>query len=73
MIDLTAAGRKLMHAHRPHHSASIVQEMSVLTAGEQAELGRLCRKLGLQEGTAKERGGGGEIAKTTEKKKVKGA
>jgi hypothetical protein len=32
------------------HVAGIVAEMSVLSAPEQDELARLCRKLGLREG-----------------------
>ncbi|MBV9470182.1 MAG: MarR family transcriptional regulator [Abitibacteriaceae bacterium] len=48
-VYLTRTGEKLISTQFPHHVSSIVQEMSVLTANEQEELGRLCRKLGLQQ------------------------
>ncbi len=47
-IVLTEAGRELTGHVLPHHIAAIVDEMSVLTAEEQAALGRICRKLGKQ-------------------------
>lgn len=49
-ISLTPEGEAMIERLFPRHVAAIVAEMGVLTAGEQAELGRLCRKLGLQEG-----------------------
>ena len=45
---LTAAGEQAIKAHFPKHAEQIEREMSVLTAPELAELGRLCRKLGLR-------------------------
>jgi MarR family 2-MHQ and catechol resistance regulon transcriptional repressor len=48
-IHLTENGKALVEAVFPAHVAAIVEEMSYLTATEQAELGRLCRKLGLKE------------------------
>ena len=52
-IHLTPKGRKLITRIFPAHVASIVTSMNALTAVEQDELGRLCRKLGL--GGSKER------------------
>jgi MarR family transcriptional regulator, 2-MHQ and catechol-resistance regulon repressor len=49
-VCITPAGRELIAAIFDRHVAGIVAEMAVLTAAEQAELGRLCRKLGLREG-----------------------
>lgn len=46
-IELTCAGRERIEAIFPLHAAAIQAEMSVLTAEEQAQLGQLCRKLGL--------------------------
>lgn len=46
-IHLTDDGRALVDEVLPIHVAAITQEMSCLTAEEQKELGRLCRKLGL--------------------------
>ena len=48
-IHLTDAGRKTIQEIIPTHVAAIVKEMSCLTADEQEELGRLCKKLGRQE------------------------
>jgi MarR family 2-MHQ and catechol resistance regulon transcriptional repressor len=48
-VSLTDAGRDLIAHVFPEHVEAIVTEMSVLTPGEQAELGRLCRKLGKRE------------------------
>ncbi len=47
-VHLTPAGRRLVKGVLPRHVANIVAELSVLTPAEQDELGRLCRKLGLQ-------------------------
>ena len=49
MIELTAAGREKIERVFPEHARQISEEMNVLTAEEQVELGRLCRKLGLGE------------------------
>jgi MarR family transcriptional regulator, 2-MHQ and catechol-resistance regulon repressor len=51
-IELTPAGTERIAAVFPRHVAAIVEEMSVLNAAEQAELGRLLRKLGQGKGTA---------------------
>jgi MarR family 2-MHQ and catechol resistance regulon transcriptional repressor len=47
VVHLTAAGRRKIERVFPEHSANIAQAFSPLTAAEQEELGRLCRKLGL--------------------------
>ena len=46
-VHLTAQGHKLIEGLFPRHAARVVEEMSALNAAEMAELGRLCRKLGL--------------------------
>ena len=48
-VLLTAEGYRLINEIFPCHVAAIAGEMGVLTDAEQEELGRLCRKLGLQE------------------------
>lgn len=48
-VKLTDGGERLIGSIFPGHAAAIVEEMGVLTEAEQAELGRLCRKLGLRE------------------------
>jgi MarR family 2-MHQ and catechol resistance regulon transcriptional repressor len=45
-IHLTLAGRTLISRVLPQHAKEVVKEMSRLTASEQEELRRLCRKLG---------------------------
>lgn len=50
-VHLTAAGRQVIQKIFPRHVANIVAQMSVLSRAEQDELGRLCRKLGKQEGS----------------------
>ena len=57
MIELTAAGREKIERVFPEHARQISEEMSVLTAEEQVELGRLCRKLGLGETCPREKEG----------------
>lgn len=52
-VDLTKAGRRLIEKVFPVHARAVAQAMETLTAAEQEELGRLCRKLG--------RGARGEI------------
>lgn len=47
-VHLTADGVTLIKRILPGHVARIVDDLSILTPTEQAELGRLCRKLGLQ-------------------------
>ena len=46
-VHLTAEGRRLIKKLFPRHAQTIVGEMGALTAAEQEELARLCRKLGL--------------------------
>jgi MarR family transcriptional regulator, 2-MHQ and catechol-resistance regulon repressor len=46
VIHLTPAGRQLISRVLPQHAKEVVKEMSRLTASEQEELRRLCRKLG---------------------------
>jgi MarR family 2-MHQ and catechol resistance regulon transcriptional repressor len=48
-IQLTKKGEKLIREIFPNHVSGIVKEMNILNKEEQLELGRLCRKLGLQE------------------------
>jgi MarR family transcriptional regulator, 2-MHQ and catechol-resistance regulon repressor len=47
MVHLTDEGRRLIRRLFPKHAAAVAAEFGVLTAAEQDELGRLCRKLGL--------------------------
>jgi len=47
-VHLTAEGRELITRVFPRHAAIIELEMGILSPEEQNELGRLCRKLGLQ-------------------------
>jgi MarR family 2-MHQ and catechol resistance regulon transcriptional repressor len=49
IVDLTPRGRALIRRIFPGHVEAIVEEFAVLTAAEQAELGRLCMKVGLRE------------------------
>ncbi len=46
-VSLTVEGRRLIKKLFPRHVQTIVGQMGVLTASEQEELARLCRKLGL--------------------------
>lgn len=48
-VRISAAGRDLIAGFFDQHVAGIVDEMSILTAAEQGELARLCRKLGVRE------------------------
>jgi len=48
-IQLTPGGKKLIASIFPRHAGKIVEAMKVLTKKEQETLGRLCRKLGLQD------------------------
>jgi MarR family 2-MHQ and catechol resistance regulon transcriptional repressor len=45
-VHLTAPGRSLIDGLFPRHVVEVVSRFGVLTAAEQDELGRLCRKLG---------------------------
>ena len=49
-VSITSVGQALIDGMFPGHVAGIVAEMSALTAAEQDELAKLCRKLGLREG-----------------------
>jgi MarR family 2-MHQ and catechol resistance regulon transcriptional repressor len=46
VVALTAKGQKAIAGILPGHLAAIVEQMSVLTADEQRQLGELCKKLG---------------------------
>lgn len=48
-VYLTEKGQQLISQIFPSHVAAVVNEMSILTASEQKELERLCRRLGKQE------------------------
>ena len=47
-VSLTPTGKQLISDLFPAHVEAIAQQMSILSLEEQAELGRLCKKLGLQ-------------------------
>ena len=47
-ISLTPDGKRRIEKVFPHHAARIAESMGVLSASEQEELGRLCKKLGLE-------------------------
>jgi MarR family 2-MHQ and catechol resistance regulon transcriptional repressor len=47
-VHLIDKGLRLISDIFPNHVEGIMQEMSILTASELEELGRLCRKLGLK-------------------------
>ncbi|MEM7798989.1 MAG: MarR family transcriptional regulator [Chloroflexota bacterium] len=49
-VHITPVGRERVDAVLPTHVAAITHEMCRLTADEQREFGRLCRKLGRREG-----------------------
>lgn len=49
LVCITSSGRELIQSMLDKHVAGIVAEMSILSADEQEELGRLCRKLGLRQ------------------------
>jgi len=46
-IQLTTSGSDLMHSLFPRHAASLAHQMACLGDAEKIELGRLCKKLGL--------------------------
>jgi MarR family 2-MHQ and catechol resistance regulon transcriptional repressor len=54
-IHLTPSGEKLIRKVFANHAEAITQEMQILSTQEQAELGRLCKKLGLANGTGQRR------------------
>ncbi len=47
-VRLTPGGKKLIGGIFPRHVRRIVEAMNALTKAEQETLGKLCRKLGLQ-------------------------
>ncbi len=51
VVELTDAGRALIESVFPSHAAAVAEEMGVLTAEEQIQLGQLCKKLGLGTGS----------------------
>ncbi len=59
-VTLTDKGRRLIGGMFPSHAQHVVREMRALSLADQAELGRLCRQLGLErrEGREKETGNG---------------
>jgi MarR family 2-MHQ and catechol resistance regulon transcriptional repressor len=48
-VHLTEEGQELIGGIFPEHARAITEEVSILSAKEQEELGRLCRKLGKRE------------------------
>ncbi|MEZ4663009.1 MAG: MarR family transcriptional regulator [Caldilineaceae bacterium] len=46
-VSLTPAGEQIIHDYFPEHVKIVLDEISVLTPAEQAELQRLCKKLGM--------------------------
>lgn len=48
-VTLTSKGRRLISGMFPRHARLVTKAMSALTGPEQAELRRLCRKLGLNQ------------------------
>jgi MarR family 2-MHQ and catechol resistance regulon transcriptional repressor len=60
-VTLTDKGRRLIGGIFPRHVRHVVRELEALSPPQQAELGRLCRQLGLagrRERTGKERSNG---------------
>ena len=47
-VYLTPQGTEIVERLMPQHVDNIVKEFSILMGGEQGELARLCKKLGLQ-------------------------
>ncbi len=50
IIHLTSAGKDFISKIFPEHLQAIVNELGVLSDGEQYELQRMCKKIGLKEG-----------------------
>ena len=46
-VLLTPSGRRLIRKVFPRHAATLAEMLGALSASEQEQLGRLCRKLGL--------------------------
>jgi MarR family 2-MHQ and catechol resistance regulon transcriptional repressor len=57
-IELTAAGRRLIARAFPQHARRVADELSVLSAQEQDQLGRLCKRLGLRTRSVSPKGDG---------------
>ncbi len=55
-VHLTEAGREKIEQIIPEHVQVVVQDMEVLTAQEQEQLGALLRRLGKQEGAGTDNG-----------------
>jgi len=51
LIHLTDSGKSFIKVFFPKHLDKIKEEFSVLTEDEKEELGRLCKKLGVQNST----------------------
>ena len=51
VVSLTTKGEELIDRALPRHVARVTESVSALTAEEQRELGRLCRKLGIAQST----------------------
>ena len=45
-IELTPAGRRAIHRAFQRHARRVAKELSALSAADQEQLGRLCRRLG---------------------------
>jgi len=54
-VTLTDKGRRLIGGIFPRHVQHVVRECSALSPAQQAELGRLCRQLGLLRGLERTR------------------
>src|SRR5437868_14624749 len=48
-VELTAAGRRTIRKAFQRHVPRVVKELSALSAAEQEQLGRLCKRLGRQD------------------------
>lgn len=48
-VCLTEKGEQLIRQIFPFHVAAVVNQMNILTPGEQEQLGRLCKRLGKRE------------------------
>jgi MarR family 2-MHQ and catechol resistance regulon transcriptional repressor len=46
LVELTAAGTRAIQRAFQKHARSVVKELSTLSAAEQEQLGRLCKRLG---------------------------
>jgi MarR family transcriptional regulator, 2-MHQ and catechol-resistance regulon repressor len=46
-VRITETGSDIIRSFFPGHAARVAEEMGTLTAGEQEELARLCKKVGL--------------------------